>query len=136
MKMTFHTRDPLSFPEDAAVEIVRSAGGDIRETSTRVAGSFDYLFHFVSIRHRNAKKLRGIYEVGRTGDGSCFTAEERARGWYVHEICRYDFIRDAWTFTDHISDGKRARGIESDAPAFTEFARELKRLATEGAKDD
>jgi pilus assembly protein CpaF len=135
MKMTFHTRDPDSFPEDAAVEIVRSAGGDIRETAIRVAGSFDYLFHFISLRSRNAKKLRGIYEIGRTGDephGS-FSPEEYTRGWYVREICRYDFVRDCWSFADHISSGKRARGIEADAAAFGEFERELKRLAVEGA---
>lgn len=134
MKMTFHTRDPLSFPEDAAVEIVRSAGGDIRETALRVAGSFDYLFHFVSLRSQNAKKLRGIYELGKTeGEAlSAFTAEERARGWYVREICRYDFVRDGWIFTDFLSDGKRAYGFESGAEAFEEFADGLKRLAAAG----
>ena len=123
LKMTFHTRDPLSFPEDAAVEIVRSNGGDVRETAMRVAGSFDYLFHFVSIRKDNAKKLCGVYEVGKG---------ESARGWYVREICRYDHIRGDWVFTDYISDGKRARGMESDSLAFTDFARELELIAAAG----
>ncbi|MCL2111363.1 MAG: hypothetical protein FWH32_03765 [Clostridiales bacterium] len=130
LKMTFHTRDPMHFPEDAAVEIVRSVGGDIRETAMRVAGSFDYLFHFVSVRQQNAKKLRGIYEVGKAGDEPRMaTAEERARGWYVREICRYDFTRDEWGFENHISAGKKLRGIESDEEAFAEFARELERLS-------
>ena len=165
MKMTFHTRDPLSFPEDVAVEIVRSAGGDIRETAGRVAGSFDYLFHFVTIRRLNAKKLCGVYEVGKPDSvqgsmqhswqdglpdsvqgnmqhsrqdglpGSVqdgYTPEERARGWYVREICRYNFDSDDWTFTNHISAGKRATGLRSDTAAFTAFARELERLASEG----
>jgi len=133
MKMTFHTRDPLSFPEDAAVEIVRSVGGDMRETAMRVAGSFDYLLHFISLRQQNAKKLRGIYEVGKTGDEEGdFTSSERARGWYVREICRYDFSRDDWSFTGHISAGKRMRGVENDDSAFAEFERELSRLAAEG----
>jgi len=133
MKMTFHTRDPLSFPEDAAVEIVRSFGGDIHETAMRVAGSFDYLFHFISVRRDNAKKLCGVYEVGKsTCETHSFSAEERARGWYVHEICRYNFERDDWTFTNRISNGKRARGRESDAYAFAEFERELSRLAEQG----
>jgi len=125
MKMTFHTRDPLSFPEDAALEIVRSLGGDTRETAVRVAASFDYIFHFVSIRHGTAKKLFGVYEVGKA-------AEEHSRGWYVRDICRYDFVRDDWSFTNRISDQKRARGIESDASAFAEFERELARLSEEG----
>jgi len=133
MKMTFHTRDPLSFPEDAAVEITRSLGGEVRETAMRVAGSFDYIFHFVSVRRENAKKLAGIYEVGKAADDPhIFSAEERARGWYVRDICRYDFIRDDWTFKNRISGGKRSRGIESDASAFAEFERELARLSEEG----
>jgi pilus assembly protein CpaF len=152
MKMTFHTRDPLSFPDDAAVEIVRSVGGDIRETAVRVAGSFDYLFHFVSIRQKNAKKLRGIYEIGKTTDTFSPGAEgmlshvslrsqatlgrsnpEETQGWYVREICRYDFSQDCWIFTNHISDSKRRRGIESDEAAFSEFASRLEQLAAEGS---
>jgi len=133
MKMTFHTRDPLSFPEDAAVEIVRSFGGDIRETAIRVAGSFDYIFHFVSVHRENVKKLCGVYEVGKVTEGSnAYSIEERTRGWYVREICRYDFTRNDWTFTNRISDVKRDRGIESDASAFEVFKNELASLSTEG----
>ena len=135
MKMTFHTREPLSFPEDAAVEIVRSVGGDIRETAVRVAGSFDYLFHFVSVRQTGEKKLRGIYEVGKASAETRFcTAEERARGWYVREICSYDFARDEWSFRCFISEGKVARGIEGGGTAFSDFSRELKRLSMETAQ--
>ena len=134
MKMTFHTRDPLSFPEDAAVEIVRSYGGDVRETAIRVAGSFDYLFHFVSQRRDNTKKLCGLFEVGKaTYESHLFSAEERARGWYVREVCRYSFERSDWTFTSRISAAKAARGLESDTCAFAEFERGLKRLAEQGA---
>ena len=130
MKMTFHTRDPLTFPEDAAVEIVRSYGGDVRETAIRVAGSFDYLFHFVSLRRENAKKLCGVYEVGKvTCEAYAFSADERERGWYVREICRYSFERDDWTFTARISVAKAARGRESDAAAFAGFERELSLLS-------
>ena len=139
MKMTFHTRDPLSFPEDAAVEIVRSAGGDIKETAMRVAGSFDYLFHFVSVRGKNAKKLYGIYEVGierifvPSGPPQAGQNDpDNSRGWYVREICRYDFTSDDWLFTNYISKEKRIRGIESDGEAFTEFAKELEKLAMGG----
>jgi len=135
MKMTFHTRDPLSFPEDAAVEIVRCYGGDVRETAMRVAGSFDYLFHLVSVRKDNAKKLYGVYEIGKTDETPHhFSAVECARGWYVREICRYDLVNDAWAFAGCISPGKRARGIESDACAFAEFEKELTRLASSGGQ--
>jgi pilus assembly protein CpaF len=122
LKMTFHIRDPLSFPEDAAVEIVRCVGGDIGETAVRVARSFDYLFHFVSLRKGNAKKLCGIYEVGVENSGS-------GEGWYVREICKYVFSRDEWAFTNFISESKRRRGIESDEESFLEFERELGKLA-------
>jgi len=133
MKMTFHTRDPLSFPEDAAVEIVRSVGGEIRETAIRVAGSFDYLLHFVSIRQSALKKLRGIYELGNTNDkAEAYTDEERSRGWYVREVCSYDYSIGDWTFTNYISNSKRARGIEADKTGFAEFACELERLASGG----
>jgi len=133
MKMTFHTRDPLSFPEDVAVEIVRSVGGDEGETARRVAGSFDYLFHFISLRQTGAKRLRGIYEVGKAHDDpeNC-TAKELQRGWYVREICGYDFARDDWAFRNLISEGKRTRGVEGDAAAFAEFEHELERMAGYG----
>ena len=130
LKMTFHARDPLSFPEDAAVEIVRSVGGEVHETAMRVAGSFDYLFHFASVRQTGEKKLRGIYEVGQTAEEpGLYTPEEQARGWYVREICRYDFAGRGWRWTGHISDNKRERGVESDMAAFAEFEQELEALS-------
>jgi Type IV secretory pathway, VirB11 components, and related ATPases involved in archaeal flagella biosynthesis len=138
LKMTFHTRDPLFFPEDVAVEINRSVGGDVSETAVRVAGSFDYIFHFVSIRSKNVKKLRGIYEVGKTpaksndGPSIFFTEEEYMHGWYVHEICRYDFERDDWVFQSHISQSKRERGIEEGGDAFNIFEHELESLSSTG----
>ena len=138
MKMTFHTRDPFSFPEDAAVEIVRSVGGDVRETAIRVADSFDYIFQFVSIRQKNAKKLKGIYEIGKISAGDskytnpCFTEKEYARGWYVREICSYDFALDEWTFTNHISEPKQIYGIENGESIFRDFSAELEKLAKIG----
>ncbi|MDR1815495.1 MAG: CpaF/VirB11 family protein [Clostridiales Family XIII bacterium] len=117
MKMTYHTRDPLSFPEDAAVEIVRSCGGDVGETARRVAGSFDYLFHFCALAG-GRKLLRGVYEVG-VRDGAP----------YVEAICLYDFAGGRWVWTARISEGKRRRGAESDPEGFAAFERELAKLA-------
>jgi pilus assembly protein CpaF len=143
MKMTFHTRDPLDFPMDAAVEIVRSVGGDVAETALRAAGSFDYLFHFVSLRE-GGKKLKGIYEMGVEASGAPGTAgtsgpgiharnrsEGEGRGYYIREICRYDFDADAWAWTNRIAPDKRARGEEGDRAAFAEFEAELGKLAGE-----
>ena len=117
MKMTFHTRNPLSFPEDAAVEIVRSVGGDVRETALRVAGSFDYLFHLISVPG-GGKRLWGIYEM-RAENGA----------WAVREICRYDIAAGAWLWTYRIAPDKRAHGEENDHAAFLEFDRQLRLLA-------
>jgi pilus assembly protein CpaF len=112
MKMTFHTRNPRAFAQDAAVEIVRCVGGDIVETALRVAGSFDYVFHFSSIRKDRSKKLTAIYEMGLSEDG------KRA---LMHEICRYDRLSDLWKWTYHIGPDKRDIGIEEDADAFAAF---------------
>ncbi|MDR0875730.1 MAG: hypothetical protein LBN12_05930 [Clostridiales Family XIII bacterium] len=134
MKMTFHTRDPRGFPEDAAVEIVRAEGGDIRETAVRVAGSFDYLFHFVSDRLTATKKLNGIFEMGIVPSYTDeFTEKEAARGYYLREICRHDHARDHWIWTCRIASDKKRRGLEEDAEAFEAFESGLRLLAERSA---
>jgi pilus assembly protein CpaF len=128
MKMTFHTRDPRSFASDAAVEIVRSLGGDIGDTALRVAGSFDYIFHFVNLRRGNVKKLKGVYEIG--------IAREDAQGGadriYVHEICGYNRAKDRWKWTYRVSPDKRAIGEEENPEAFHAFEIGLKELFNRG----
>jgi hypothetical protein len=101
----------------------------------RVAGSFDYIFHFISVHGKNAKKLYGIYELGTVSSEAPPPEQndhEKQRGWYVREICRYDFAADDWQFTNNISKEKYIRGIESDSAAFAEFAEELEKLAAGG----
>ncbi|MDR2487234.1 MAG: CpaF/VirB11 family protein [Clostridiales Family XIII bacterium] len=117
MKMTFHTRDAKTFAQDAAVEIVRSLGGDIRETALRVAGSFDYIFPFAHLRGRNPKKLRTIFEI-------CATQQEIT----TRELCRYDATTDTWQWTHHISEEKRRIAIEEDAEALRTMEAQLQRL--------
>jgi pilus assembly protein CpaF len=112
MKMTFHTREPRAFAQDAAVEIVRAMGGDMAETALRVAGSFDYVFHFSSMRKDRTKKLAAIYEMGLSEDG------ERV---LMHEICRYSGTSDSWKWTYHVGSDKRDIGMEEDADAFAAF---------------
>ncbi|MDR0519875.1 MAG: CpaF/VirB11 family protein [Clostridiales Family XIII bacterium] len=122
MKMTFHTRDPKAFARDAAVEIVRAKGGDIGETMLMVAGSFDYVFHFSSMRKDGRKKLTAIYEMSvADGGGVC-----------MREICRYNMNADAWRWTHNIGQDKRDAGMEEDADAFTAFDLCLKSLHDKG----
>jgi pilus assembly protein CpaF len=114
MKMTFHTRDAKSFAQDAAVEIVRSFGGDTRDTAQRVAGSFDYIFHFIHLRSKNQKKLRGIFEI--------------SEDLTVKEICRYDAVSDSWHWHHDIGAEKRRIAAEEDPEALANFDRILKKL--------
>ncbi|MDR1571633.1 MAG: CpaF/VirB11 family protein [Clostridiales Family XIII bacterium] len=127
MKITFHTRDPLFFPYDVAVEIVRAMGGGLEETARRVAGSFDYVFHFVQLKRKDQKRLRAIYELGICPE---------SRETRMVEICRYLFAEDRWAWTYHISEDKRLAGEEEDAEAFAEFDAALRRLAEDSAGQD
>ena len=127
MKMTFHCREPYSFPSDAAMEIVRSLGGDAAETAKLVAGSFDYLFHFVNLRGEG-KRLKGIFEMGLAWSDGRPVIE-------MHEICRYDRAEGRWRWCDHISADKRRVGEEADADAFLAFADILKSLSGENPMD-
>ncbi|MDR0357708.1 MAG: CpaF/VirB11 family protein [Clostridiales Family XIII bacterium] len=129
MKMTFHLRDPLSFASDAAAEIVRRVGGDVADTALRVAASFDYIFHFVNLRRSNAKKLKGIYEIGVMRDEGS-SSKDRI---YVNEICRYNCENDSWKWTYQISRDKRVIGEEEDPQAFRAFEAGLKDLFKKGA---
>jgi pilus assembly protein CpaF len=124
MKMTFHTRDPMTFAHDVAVEIVRTMGGDIEETACRVAGSFDYVFHFVQLKNKGQKRLRGIYELG---------LHPESRRVTMHEICGYIHAEDRWRWRYHIGADKRVSGEEEDAEAFREFDAALRRLAEGGS---
>jgi pilus assembly protein CpaF len=123
MKMTFHTRDPKAFAFDAAGEIVRSMGGSVSETAISVAGSFDYVFHFTSLRSTRAKKLTSIYEMGLSDDGSRVV---------MSEICRHDPITDLWKWTYHIGEDKRAAGVREDASAFLDFDTRLRAMHDKG----
>jgi pilus assembly protein CpaF len=120
MKITFHTRDPMSFAYDIAVEITRAMGGEIEETARRVAGSFDYVFHFVQLKKKNQKRLRGIYEL------SLCPEKQEVR---MSEICSYRYGEDGWAWRFHIGEDKRAAGMDEDAEAFEAFERSLRRLA-------
>jgi pilus assembly protein CpaF len=120
MKLTFHTRDPMSFAHDVAVEIVRTMGGELEETARRVAGGFDYVFHFVQLKNKGQKRLRGIYEMG---------LHPESRRVVMTEICAYIHAEDRWRWRYHVGADKRAAGEEEDAEAFRGFDATLRSLA-------
>jgi pilus assembly protein CpaF len=124
MKMTFHSRDPRTFAEDVAVEIVRAMGGEIGETARRVAGSFDYIFHFAQMKPKNVTKLKGIYEMDLSDSGEIA----------MKEVCRYDAASNSWRWQCEIGENKRALGLEEDPEAFRSFEERLRELSANGSR--
>lgn len=120
MKITFHTRNPLDFPEDAAAEIVRSLGGEMKQTASRVAASFDYVFHFVQLKDKSKKRLSGIYEL----------RWERESGEIKMEpLCRYRYKSDDWEWFNTVSEEKQKAAEEEDTSAWQRFYGALSELA-------
>ena len=118
MKLTFHSRNPYQFPLEAAMEIVKSTGGDIDLTMKKLASNFDYLFHFIQLKDKSQKRLKGIYEMSLDEDGEIA----------IIEILSYDLLKDSWKIVNHISKDKEIYGIESDVGSFNLFKNEMERL--------
>lgn len=120
MKMTFHSREPLDLPYDMAREIVNSFGGDIHTTAKKVAGCFDYVFHFIQLHNKNEKRLKSIYEMNY----------DRERGEILmNEICRYENETGRWHWTYAMDSSKVTLGQEENPEVFQLFAKELDQLA-------
>jgi len=117
MKMTFHLRDPQEFPYDAAWEIVKTRGGTLGETARKVAGSFDYIFHFAQRPDLQQKKLRGIYQVSLRRE----SGEIR-----VDPLCLYDFAEDRWRFR-YLFDPEKQAIAREGAPGSERKMEELLR---------
>ena len=120
MKITFHERNPLNFPYDVAAEIQLSLGGKADAIAKRAADSFDYIFHFVQLRDKSQKRLKGIYEISWNKE------EDKIN---IVQICKYDYEHDSWKWRDYICQEKKIDGIEENANVYKEFARNLKSLA-------
>ncbi|MDD3169041.1 MAG: ATPase [Eubacteriales bacterium] len=120
MKITFHTRDPLEFSYDVAFEIVKSLGGSLDGTARKVAASFDYIFHFIQLKNKNQKRLKGIYELG---------IDRSKREITMREICRYDHKADDWIWEYAVSQDKLVIGEEEDGEMLEVFLKELKTLS-------
>ncbi|HML38779.1 MAG TPA: ATPase [Bacillota bacterium] len=119
MKMTFHIREPLDFPNDAAWEISRSVGGDVKTMAQRVAGAFDYIFHFIQLKDKSRKRLNAIYEM----------SFDRVKGEIsMVRICSYDLYRDTWRWNYHMGEEKQRLGEDENLIAFKAFDQLLKEL--------
>jgi pilus assembly protein CpaF len=119
LKITFHERNPMDFPYDIAAEIVLSLGGNPELIAKRVAGSFDYIFHFIQLKDKSKKRLKGIYEIYL----------DRAMGNIaILPICSYEHRKDSWKWFYRISSDKELAGREQDEEGFENYAYLLRQL--------
>jgi len=119
-KGTFHSSDPVDFPYDFAEEIVSEYGGDMYTTIIKVAKGFHYLFELCKLKDKGQKRLKGIYEI--RFDRTTFDVT-------VRQICKYDFVKDDWTYRYDIGSDKEMIAYEEDIEAFNIFRNELKKLS-------
>ena len=118
MKMTFHTRSPRLFALEAATEIVKSTGGDLRLTMQKMAGSFDYIFHFIQLSDKRRKRLKGIYQMNVDEQGEIA----------VEPICEYDPVLDCWSFFSLMGASQEEYARESDHMLLEKMREQLKAL--------
>ena len=118
MKLTFHSGNPHHFPLDAADEITKATGGDLRLTMQRVAHSFDYLFHFIQLSDKREKRLKSIYEMNCNEEGSIS----------MHALCDYDTVEDSWSFNNHIGETQMQYANESDPLRLLDMRKNLLEL--------
>ena len=103
MKLTYHSGNPMYFPLNAADEIVKATGGDLKLTMQKVASSFDYLFHFIQLTDKREKRLKSIRGMSCLEDGCIL----------MQVICEYDVAADAWKFYDQIGAEQLRYAMES-----------------------
>jgi len=118
MKITFHSRLPSQFPLEAATEIVKATGGDLHLTMQKIACSFDYLFHFIQLKDKGKKRLKGIWQMFLDEKGDI----------HIDPLCRYDPVRDGWEFENFCGPVQTEYGLESDSAAFLCMMQELEKL--------
>lgn len=122
LKITFHERNPMNFPYDVAAEVLLSLGGDMELIARRAADSFDYIFHFVQLKDKSQKRLKGIYEMH---------FDKITDQIIITPICAYNYQTDNWVWRSFISRDKAIAGIEENQESFNQFSNLLKKLAEE-----
>ena len=119
LKITFHSRNPFNFPYDVAAEVAISLGMDMNITAKRVAQGFDYIFHFVQLKDKSKKRLKGIYEI---------TYDSPKNSIIITQICKYDEKEETWRWQEHIDADKVVAASEEDEHSFENFKNELHKL--------
>lgn len=119
MKMTFHSRNPYHFPLEAAMEITAMNNGDLKLTMAKLAGNFDFLFHFVQLKDKSKKRLSGIYQMYLDYEGEI----------KIEEMLRYIPSEEKWEIKGDLSEDKVRYAKESDEKAYGVFSSELRRLS-------
>ena len=120
VKSTFHTSDATDFVYDAANDIVQEFGGELWPTIIKVAKGFHYLYEFVQLKDKSKKRLKGIYEIRYNPKQFEIT---------IHQIMKYNFLEDDWTYKSDIGQDKEEIAIQEDYEAFKIFRDELSKLA-------
>lgn len=120
VKMTWHTTDTVDFCYDVAEEIHRIYGGSLYSTITKVAKSFNYIFQFVQLRDKRQKRLKGIYEIRYNQIDHQIS---------IHQICKYNYSTDDWSWYYAIGEDKEVIGEEFDINVLESFKKNLKILA-------
>lgn len=118
-EMTFHSSDPIDFCYDFAEEIISEFGGDMYTTIIKVAKGFHFLFEFCKLKDKSQKRLKGIYEV---------RFNRRTFEVTIHQIVKYNFEADDWSFKCDIGNDKKELAYETDIDAFNIFKSELEKL--------
>nr|WP_315024001.1 ATPase [uncultured Aminipila sp.] len=119
LKITFHERNPMNFPYDVAAEVTLSLGGDMELIARRAADSFDYIFHFIQLKDKGKKRLKGIYEMH---------FDKRTNKIIITQICAYNYQTDSWCWRYAISKDKVIAGIEENQESFNIFSKLLEEL--------
>lgn len=120
-KMSWHGSYATSFAYDAAETVTQEFGGNPINTMLKFARGFNYIFEFCSLRgDKSQKRLKGIYEQ---------RYNPKTYEFSIHQIVKYDFLSDSWTFKYDIGEDKREIAYEEDYEAFKIFENELKKLA-------
>ncbi|MFE5324639.1 ATPase, T2SS/T4P/T4SS family [Paenibacillus sp. NPDC056579] len=120
VKSTFHSSSAADFCYDAATEIVQEFGGDVWAYTVKVAKSYHYLFEFTQLKKKDQKRLKGIHEIRFNPSTLQIT---------THQICKYDPLRDNWTFKYDIGEDKIEIGQFENVEALERFQRELRKLS-------
>lgn len=121
VKITYHCGNPQEFPYEVASEIVKTQGGDQLFLAKRVAGAFDYLFHFIQLRDKNQKRLKSINEM---------SLDREKESINVTPICQYDFLTESWSFASRIGASKIDIALQESPSKYGVFRSLLEDLAS------